>query len=58
MSGIATNTGATLNATNGAWVLNGGTIIGGNVTTSKGFALVVSGTGTLNGVSFDGSLDM
>jgi hypothetical protein len=59
LSGALNNTNATLtlSADNGEWVLNGGTIAGGAVTTAKGGGLVVA-SGTLDGVTVNGVLDV
>src|ERR1035441_6449183 len=60
LTGTLENSNATLalNATNGPWVLSsGGTILGGSVTTSGGAALVVQ-SGTLDGVTVNGVLDV
>ena len=58
LTGTLTNTGLTLALTNttGAWVLDGGTIVGGTITTSGSDALQVS-SGTVNGVTLAGTLD-
>ncbi len=59
VNGTLTNTGTlTLNAASGSWVLQGGTIIGGSVTTTGGASLIVSGSGTLDGVTVNGVLDV
>jgi uncharacterized repeat protein (TIGR02543 family) len=55
---LNTNTTLVLNATTGSWALNGGTILGGTVAASNGWALLVNGSGTLNGVTVDGVLDV
>ncbi len=59
LSGMLTNTGETLvldGATN-MLTLSGGTISGGAITTTNGAALIVQG-GTLDGVTFNGVLDV
>ena len=56
VTGTLTNTG-TLTLASGPWVLNGGTIIGGSVTTMAGASLIVQG-GTMDGVTMNGALDV
>ncbi len=60
LTGVLTNTSTTLalNAASGSWVLDGGTVLGGTITTAGGATLVVNGTGTFNGVTMDGTLDV
>jgi RHS repeat-associated protein len=60
LSGSLTNMGTTLmiNATSTRWVLKGGTIVGGTVAAASGVSLYVNGSVTLNGVTFDGILDV
>jgi hypothetical protein len=59
VGGILTNTGTlTLSAASGSWVLQGGSILGGTVTTANGVSLVVQGSGTLNGVTLNGVVDV
>ena len=63
LSGTLTNTGLTLtmdgNKANSVWVLNGGTILGGTAVTTNGATLVAEGgSGTLNGVTVNGLLDV
>ncbi len=57
LTGTLTNIGTTLalNNTTGTWMLDGGTIIGGTISTS-GTALL-QGEGSVNGVTLDGTLD-
>ena len=56
LTGTLTNTAATLLLDNskGSWTLAGGTILGGTVAATGTNALVVS-SGTVNGVTFDGT---
>jgi autotransporter-associated beta strand protein len=55
LTGTLNNTGTLgLNAATGSWVLKGGTIVGGAVTTSAG-ALLQIDTGTLDGVALASS---
>jgi hypothetical protein len=59
VNGTLTNAGTlTLSAASGSWVLQGGTILGGAVTTTGGASLIVNGSGTLNGVTVNGTLDV
>ncbi len=59
LTGLLNNTNATLalNPATGSWVLQGGTISGGAITTTNGAALVVQG-GTLDAVTVNGTLDV
>ena len=59
ISGVLTNTGQTLTLNGQANVLRlqGGAILGGSVTTSGGASLIVQ-SGTLNGVTVNGVLDV
>jgi len=59
LTGLVNNTNMTLvlNAASNSWVLEGGTILGGSVTTTNGLALVVD-YGTLDGVTVSGVLDV
>ena len=59
LAGTLENTSNTLvlNAAGGSWWLNGGTIHGGTVVATNGVALVV-GSGTLDGVTVNGVLDV
>jgi uncharacterized repeat protein (TIGR03803 family) len=52
-----TNTTLTLNAASGSWVLNGGTVAGGTISESGGAELIV-GSGTLEGVTVNGTVDV
>ncbi|HLJ97780.1 MAG TPA: CARDB domain-containing protein, partial [Gemmataceae bacterium] len=56
--GTLTNSGSTLllNASSGSWTMSG-TIIGGALHTADGAALIVQ-SGTLNGMTVNGTLDM
>ncbi|MBI3417533.1 MAG: Ig-like domain-containing protein [Verrucomicrobia bacterium] len=60
LSGLLNLTGDTLalNATTGSWIINGGTILGGAVTTSGGAKLSTVGIygNTLDGVTLQGDL--
>src|SRR5262249_3255503 len=61
LTGTLNDAGGTLalaDATTGTWNLNGGTIVGGTVTTSGGAKLVARFGGTLDGVTLNGTLDM
>ena len=60
LTGTLNNTNATLtlNAATGPWVLNGGAVYGGTITTSGGASLIVNGSGTLDGVTVNGVLDV
>ncbi len=60
LTGTLNNTESALvlsRATN-SWVLNGGTILGGTLTTTNGASLIVNGSGTLDGVTVNGVLDV
>jgi RHS repeat-associated protein/uncharacterized repeat protein (TIGR01451 family) len=59
LTGILRNTNSTLalNGASGSWVLNGGTVLGGTITSSNGAALIVQ-SGTLDGVTINGVLDV
>ena len=59
LTGVLTNTGTTLvlNAASGSWVLDGGTVLGGTITTAVPATLVVN-NGTFNGVTVVGTLDV
>jgi hypothetical protein len=59
LNGTLNNSNATLtvNTASGSWVLNGGTVLGGAITTAGGASLVVN-NGTLNGVTVNGLLDV
>jgi hypothetical protein len=52
-----TNTTLGLNAATGSWVLSGGAVQGGSITTSNGASFIVQ-SGTLDGVTVDGVLDV
>ena len=52
-----TNNTLALNAASGFWTLQGGTIRGGTISTTDGAALVVQ-SGTLDGVTVNGVLDV
>jgi hypothetical protein len=58
-SGIILNTDHTLvlNSATGSWAINGGTVRNGSVSTSGG-AQLVFGSGTLDGVTVNGDLDI
>ncbi len=61
LHGILTNTGNILafNSLTGSWLLLNGTIMGGIITHSDGAALIpTSLSGTLNGVTINGDLDL
>ena len=53
-----TNTTLTLDAASGSWVLQGGAVYGGTIVTINGASLMVSGSGTLDGVTVNGVLDV
>jgi hypothetical protein len=55
LQGVLDNTGntLTLNASTGSWNLTGGTILGGAVATADGSSLLISSTGTLDGVTLN-----
>ena len=59
LSGVLTNNGTTLvlNGATNLLKLQGGTILGGSIATANGAALIVS-SGTLNGVTINGVLDV
>jgi hypothetical protein len=57
LPGIVNNTGNTL-VLAGAWMLDGGTILNGTVVATNGASLIVDGSGTFNGVTFNGTLDV
>jgi hypothetical protein len=59
LTGLLNNTNSTLtlNAASGSWVLYGGTIAGGTVTTGGGASLVVN-SGTLDGVTVNGNWEV
>ena len=59
LSGTLNNTNGTLtlNGATGSWVLNGGTVRGGAVTTASGVSFIVQ-SGTLEGVTVNGVLDV
>jgi hypothetical protein len=58
--GTLNNTTTTLaiDALGGTWVLNGGEIDGGLITTTNSSGLVIDGSGTLDGVMLKGNLDV
>ena len=53
-----TNTTLTLDAASGSWVIQGGAVYGGTIVTTNGASLLVSGSGTLDGVTVNGVLDV
>jgi hypothetical protein len=53
-----TNTTLTLDGPNGSWILYNGTVLGGTIVTSNGAALVAYSSGTLDGVTLNGTLDV
>jgi RHS repeat-associated protein len=60
LTGYLDNTGSTLNldAATGSWILSGGTLHGGTVTTSGGSSLTnTSSGGTLDGITLDGLVE-
>ena len=60
LTGTLNNAGSTLslNATTGSWRLAGGTISGGTIATSGGAKLLATFSGTLDGVTVNGDLDL
>ncbi|MGO9199269.1 MAG: Ig-like domain-containing protein [Limisphaerales bacterium] len=60
LNGTLANTDTTLvlDGNLGVWALQGGTIQGGTVTTTNGAALIVNESGTLDGVTVAGVLDV
>jgi hypothetical protein len=52
------NTVLSLDALGGSCMLSGGTIQGGTVTSTNGASLIVNGSGTLDGVTVNGVLDV
>jgi len=61
LTGTFKNTGTALllGSSVGSWIMNGGSIEGGIVTTTNGTSLLVgSSGGTLNGVTLNGTLDV
>ena len=53
-----TNTTLTLDAASGSWVIQGGAVCGGTIVMTNGASLLVSGSGTLDGVTVNGVLDV
>lgn len=60
LTGTLNNTGSTLalNATTGSWNLSHGTLKGGVLTESDGAKLVITDSGTFDGVTVNGDLDL
>ena len=59
LMGTIASGGLSLNSATGSWILAGGTIDGGTITTSNGTELIgSSSTNTLNGVTLNGTLDL
>ena len=59
LSGRLSNTDdADVDAASGSWVIQGGAVYGGTIVTTNGASLMVSVSGTLDGVTVNGVLDV
>ncbi len=57
LSGVVDNTNATLKINSQPWILFQGDVLGGTIVTTNGASLIANSSGTLDGVTLNGTLD-
>ncbi len=58
LTGTLSNSSTSLKLSGQSWILDGGDVVGGTVQTTNGASLIAENNGTLDGVTFDGTLNV